>query len=78
MTKTIDNSKLFEPFTLTCCECGGEATSYPFPHPGVVFCPTCSPAWVGDFAQLCTNERIAEREQKVRGIQFTDNMEHIC
>lgn len=54
MARTVSVKTVMEPWGLTCGTCGGEATAYPRPLPGVVYCPICSPAWLKSFAEWST------------------------
>lgn len=37
---------------ITCGRCGGQGTGYAYPLPkGTMFCPKCSPAWLGAFLE---------------------------
>ena len=57
---TLDEA--LRPMKMTCGKCRGQMTVYPCPLPeGTGFCPVCSPAWLGDFAEWLMNQERVKR-----------------
>lgn len=56
MIRKPTRKEAIAPFELTCGKCGGAATAYPRPFPGVVVCPVCSPVWLKSFAEWSTQQ----------------------
>lgn len=48
---------------ITCGHCGGQGTGYAYPLPkGTMYCPTCSPAWLGAFLEWTVENHIRVAE----------------
>ena len=55
---------VLEPkMAITCGRCKGQATAYAYPLPrGTMFCPNCSPAWLGAFLEWTVANHIWKAE----------------
>jgi hypothetical protein len=52
---TLDS--ILRPLKMTCANCKGEMTVYPYPNPtGTGYCPNCSPAWLQSFVKFGMNQ----------------------
>lgn len=52
------HKELLVALEITCAKCGGQATAYPMPWPGKVYCPRCSPAWLESFLKFCLQREL--------------------
>ncbi len=60
---TLDDA--LRPHEMNCGKCGGKMKVYPCPIPeGTGVCPTCSPNWLGSFAQFMMNQERLRRGLK--------------
>ena len=45
--------EIFQPLEATCGDCGAKGTIYPNKEGrGTMFCPVCSPVWLGEFLEF--------------------------
>ncbi len=61
---------LLRPLQIMCSKCQGPATLYP----KGIFCPVCSPAWVGSFMAYLLNDQ--RRELGLPELPDDDHAKH--